>query len=196
VTRDEFLAALSTSLRDLTGWLNTAGIRHVIVGGVAQALVGRPRITEDIDAVVLAEQRNLSELLEGALKFGFIPRRENAVEFALANRILLLVHEADGIPVDVSLGILPFEQEMIERATRVTVQGTEIPIATPEDLIVMKVLAFRGKDVVDIEAVLDANKSIDLERIRYWVAGMAEALDEPGIAARFEALLKARQRAS
>jgi len=194
VTRDEFLAALSTTLRDLTTWLRADGIRHVIVGGVAQAIVGRPRITDVIDAVILAERRSPQELIDTARRFGFIPRLENAAEFAINNRILLLMHEGDGIPVDVALGILPFEEEMIERASRVSVQGAEIPIATLEDLIVMKVLAFRGKDAVDIESVLDANQKIDFARIRHWVAGFSEALEDPAIRERFEALLRNRSR--
>ncbi len=107
--------------------------------------------------------------------------------------MLLLKHESDGIPVDISLGILPFEEEMIERAARFNVQGVEIPVATPEDLIVMKVLAFRGKDAVDIEAILDANKTIDLDRVRHWVSGLSAALELPEIKERFEALLRNRR---
>lgn len=65
-------------------------------------------------------------------------------------------------------------------------------MATAEDLIVMKVLAFRGKDIADIESILDANPKLDLRRIRHWNRMMAAGLDEPEVAERFEELLRRR----
>ncbi len=192
MSRDEYLAALTTSLRDLTAWLTSRGIPHAVIGGVATAFRGRARITEDIDAVVLAEDRTPEMLLADAKEHGFLPRRPDAATFAAVTRILQLQHEHDGITVDLSLGMLPFERELIDRSTTESVQDTEFPVATAEDLVVMKVLAFRGKDVVDIESVLDANPSLDLKRVRRWVGMLAEALDEPEVAQRFDALIAAR----
>ena len=45
-----------------------------------------------------------------------IPRIENADEFARNNRVLLLKHQETGIPVDISLGVLPLEIEAVERS--------------------------------------------------------------------------------
>jgi len=193
VERDEALLELTNALRDLTAWLSGKDIPHVIVGGVAVAFVGKPRITEDIDAVILAGELDPKSLLADAKAHGFLPRRTDAAEFALANRMLLLQHEDDGIGVDISLGWLPFEHEMIARATRARMENAEFPIPTPEDLIVMKTIAFRGKDVVDIESVLDAREPIDLKRVRRWVGMLAEALEEPEVTERLETLLAQRK---
>jgi len=192
LTRDEFLAALTTSLRDLTAWLTERNIPHAIVGGVAVAIVGRPRITDDIDAVVLAEHTDPKDLLADAIAHGFAPRRPDAAEFARESRVLQLKHAADGILVDVALGILPFEREMIDRAKYAPVGGVQIPVATPEDLIVMKILAYRGKDVADIESILDANAKVDLRRVRYWAQMMSAGLESPEIIERLNELLSRR----
>lgn len=109
MTRDEYLAALQTTLRDLTGWLTARAIPHAIIGGVAVAVRGRERITEDIDAVILAGDAAPAALLADAKARGFDPRRADAAEFAIRSRVLLLVHRSDGIPVDLSLGMLQFE---------------------------------------------------------------------------------------
>jgi len=192
LTRDELLAGLTTSLRDLTAWLTDRGIPHVIIGGVAVALRGNARLTQDIDAVILAGGTDPKDLLADARSYRLTPRRPDAADFAAAHRVLLLQHEVDGTGIDISLGMLPFEEEMINRATRLEVQGVEIPVATSEDLILMKALAFRGKDVADIESILDAGEPIDLKRVRHWVRLMADALDDPEIAERLERLLAKR----
>lgn len=193
MTHDEVLAALTETLRDLTTWLSSRGLPHAVVGGVAASLQGRPRATRDVDAVVLAGEMDLSELLADAVRHGFSPRRSDAVEFALRSRVLLLEHRSDGIGLNLSLGTIAFEYEMVGRAVRIRVQGIEIPLAQPDDLIVMKTLAFRPVDVTDIESLLDANPQTDLRRVRKWVQAMADALEEPEIAERFETLLRARQ---
>lgn len=56
LTRDEVLAALTTSLRDLTAWLTDRGIPHAIIGGVAVALRGNARFTQDIESVLDAAE--------------------------------------------------------------------------------------------------------------------------------------------
>ncbi|MGZ8810932.1 MAG: nucleotidyltransferase, partial [Thermoanaerobaculia bacterium] len=55
------------------------------------------------------------------------------------------------------LGALPFEEEIIERSTWIDVGGLKILVASAEDLVIMKAVAGRGRDVVDIENIIDAN---------------------------------------
>ncbi len=193
MTPDEVLAALIATLRDLMIWLTAEGIPHVIIGGVAASLLGRPRATRDVDVVILAGDTDLESLLNSSREYGFTPGRPDAVRFAATSRVLQIQHESDGIGVDISLGILPFEEEMIARSVRVRIQDIEIPLARAEDLIVMKTLAFRPGDVTDIESLLDVNPRVDMRRVRRWVGRLAEALEEPEIAERLETLLAMRR---
>jgi hypothetical protein len=57
--------------------------------------------------------------------------------FARRSRVLLLRHEPSGIDLDVSIGALPFEEEMAARARRRRVGSVWVPLPAPEDLIVM-----------------------------------------------------------
>ena len=102
---------------------------------------------------------------------------------------MLLSHNPSKTDVDVSLGVLPFERESVERASIVTVAGISFPVISPEDLIIMKALARRTRDVADIEAVLDAHPDLDLNRIRYWVSQFASILDVPEILDDLERML-------
>jgi len=50
------LAPLVVFLRDLVGWLNAEEVPGVVSGGLAAALLGRPRLTRDVHALVLADE--------------------------------------------------------------------------------------------------------------------------------------------
>ena len=71
------------------------------------------------------------------------PRISDPIEFALKSRVLLLKHNQTKIDIDISLGALPFEQEMIERAIEFTTPELTVQVATPEDLIITKAVAHR-----------------------------------------------------
>ena len=182
-------APLAEALKDLVFWLETEQVSQVIVGGVAVALIARPRVTQDIDAVIWVDTGLLDSFIKSGERFRITPRIDDIVEFARLNRVLLLQHEATGIGIDLSCGALPFESEMIDRAIELTVKSLKIRVATPEDLIVMKALPRRNRDIADIEAIIDINPNLDYERIRYWVREFAIALEMPEILTDLEKML-------
>jgi hypothetical protein len=176
-------------LNDLTSWLTAENVRGAIIGGVAASVLGRPRMTRDVDAVVLLDSARLEAFLIAGSRFGFKPRLSDAVEFATHNHVLLAFHEPSKTPVDITLGFLPFEEESIARSTVVTVAGVSFPVVSPEDLMVMKAIARRPRDLADIDSILDANPNLDLERVRYWVSQFASLLEAPEILNDLEAIL-------
>jgi len=161
----------------------------VVIGGVAASLLGRPRLTRDVDATVLLGERDPARFVEQGTAHGFTPRTADALEFARRARVLLLTHGPSTLDLDLSLGVLPFEAQMTADAVVREIQGIPIPLPRPEDLVVMKALAGRPKDRDDIEAVLQANPGLDVDRVRFWVAQFAEALEMPEILAELEAQL-------
>lgn len=98
----------------LQGFLDSNGRRFCFIGGVAVQNWGEPRLTRDIDVSLLTGfggERSSVDLLLGA----YPPRIEDAREFALAHRVLL-VRSPGGIGIDVSLAALPYEELAIDRA--------------------------------------------------------------------------------
>jgi len=161
----------------------------VIIGGVAASLLGRSRLTVDLDAVVLLSTDKLPTLIEAASNEGMIPRIKDAEAFARKNRVLLLIHKNSGVNIDISLGMLPFESEMIERAQEYKIGDLIVRLPTPEDLIIMKAVAYRSKDFEDIKSIAASHPDLDKVRIRYWVEQFGEALDFPGLWNEIEKLL-------
>jgi predicted nucleotidyltransferase len=186
------ISPLLRALGDLASWLKDQGIRGAVIGGVAVSILGRPRVTRDVDAVVLIDAAMLESFLSSGSRFGFVPRLDDAIGFARRNRVLLLLHDPSRTPVDISLGALPFESESIDRASVITISGISFPVVTAEDLIIMKAVAHRPRDQADIESILDANTSLDLERVRYWVGEFAAVLESPDILTDLQAILSRR----
>lgn len=123
------------------------------IGALTVARWGEPRLTQDVDAMMFTgfggEESVVSALLERLE--GRLP---DARGFALRNRVVLLQSKL-GVPIDVSLGAIPFEQRVIGRASPWEIEpGIHLVTCGAEDLIVLKAFAAREKDWLDIEGVL------------------------------------------
>src|SRR5262245_5930781 len=160
-------------LGGLENWLNDERVPHALIGGVAVSLIANPRFTADVDAVIWLERARWESLVSAGSAHGFVPRIGDAIEFAERSRVLLLTHAPTGINVDISVGALPFEKEAIDRVRTLEASGVTLRVPTPEDLIIMKAVAHRRQDALDIEQIVSATANLDLRRIRYWVKQFA-----------------------
>ena len=176
-------------LSALAQWLKHEQVSYAIIGGVAIGFVAQPRFTEDIDAVIWLDLDHVASFLESGKAFGFIPRIANPIDFAKKARVLLLRHEQSGIGIDLSCGLLPFEREMLDRSMELTAGTLTFNVATAEDLIILKAIAHRNRDLVDIDNLLNLNPDVDFARIRYWVSQFADALESQEIVGDLDDLL-------
>jgi hypothetical protein len=179
----------STALAATAELLKRTKARGVIVGGVAVSLTVEARFTKDVDALLLDEHLDIPALIETAKEVGLTPKPSDPLEFAHRYRVLPLLHEDSGFGVDIVLASLPFEKEAIDRAGLVRVEDRPIPIATPEDLIIMKAVAGRPQDWADVSAIVAGTEALDEGRIRQWVAEFAALLDRPQLVSELDQAL-------
>src|SRR5206468_1672964 len=152
----------------------------MIIGGIAVIAAGVPRQTIDVDATILGRKATVDEVVSALARHGISPRISNALEFARERQVLLLIHDATGVNIEVSFAWLPFEEEALARATTIDVSGQTVRIAIPEDLIVYKAAAWRDRDRSDIERLLSLHfAAIDLQRVRALIVEIAAALEDP-----------------
>ena len=126
-------AAVATALGDVADALEAQSIPYVVIGGIASALYGRPRSSDDLD--ILVAKVDADRTLEALDAAGFETERTNEQWIYKAFR--------DGVQVDVIFwlkGDLYLDEEMLRRARRVDVNGRSVPVVPPEDLIVVKVI--------------------------------------------------------
>jgi hypothetical protein len=82
VTDSTYLEPLLDVLRDLVAWMKDQNIPGAVIGGVAAGLLGRPRVTRDVDAVLLldisdAHSRGRVIIIQLATRTPFGSRRSN-----------------------------------------------------------------------------------------------------------------------
>jgi hypothetical protein len=180
-------------LSSLVEWFSDQDVSYAIIGGVAIGLIAQPRETQDIDAVAWIDLIDLPALLKSAANLGFVSRLADPLSFAEKSRMILLTHTESGLSVDVSCGALPFEREMIERSLEFKLEDLILKVATPEDLLITKAVAHRGKDLIDIENLLTVYRDLDLSRVRYWVTRFADILEMPELLTDLDQRLKSRR---
>lgn len=181
---DSFLGALAA----MTAAFEDADVPAAVVGGVAVSLLGRPRFTRDIDALVDLDEARWPELLEAAHRAGIVPRIEDALEFARRSRVLLLRHADSQVDIDIILGGLPFERSAVSAAQPRAVGDLVIRLPRVEDLMIMKAVAQRPQDLLDLDGLIAAHPDADLARVRRWVAEFSVAAAMPSLLEEFERL--------
>lgn len=190
---DKSLEPFRATIEALNRLLQKFNQRGVIIGGVAVGFLGKPRYTADVDAVFLLSTKDIPGFLELARAENIIPRIQNAEDFARKSRVLLLKYTPTETEVDISLGIMPFEEEMVERGSVKSFANISARLPTPEDLIIMKAIAHRPKDIEDIRTIVDKYPDLDQHRIEHWVKKFAELMETPELWGQIEKILKQQE---
>jgi hypothetical protein len=175
----ELLAALAAVMAE-------RGLRWYLFGAQAAIIWGSPRLSADADVTAELQLEQVEPFLEAMRRHGFDPVISDA-DFVERTRVLPFVHLRTRMPVDVVLAGPGLEQEFLQRAISVDVDGTSIPVISPEDLIVTKVLAGRAKDIEDVRSVTHERRaSLDLDRIRTILGLLEEVLGRGDLLPEFE----------
>lgn len=168
-------ADLLKPLADLGRWLDAIHAQAVVVGGVAVSFLGRPRFTQDIDALAILSEAEWEAAITTAAAHGIVPRIDDPIAFAHRSRVLLLRHGDSAIDIDVILGSLSFEENAVANGQMYTISGVNVRLPRIEDLLIMKAVAHRPRDLQDIEGLLEAHPDTDLNSVRRWVSEFAVA---------------------
>ena len=95
------------------------------------------------------------------------------------------------MPLDIVLAGPGLEDLFLERAQVRDVDGVAVRVASPEDLIVMKILAGRDKDMDDVRAVIAGQGSrLDVEYVRTTLGSLEAALGQADLLPEFEAAMR------
>jgi predicted nucleotidyltransferase len=154
--------------------LNDAGVRYVVVGGLAVVLHGHARLTVDVDLVVDLDEDQALRAIDALVGIGLRPRVPvNPRDFAdpavregwIRDRGMEVfsMHDPSNPMRAVDLFVdhpIPFE-ELWSHSNEFELRDTTVRVASIPDLIHMKRLAGRSQDQADIEkleAILKAKK--------------------------------------
>ena len=185
--------ALFVAAKELCEFMTAREWEYCIIGGLAVQRWGEPRLTRDVDLTLLTgigeEESYVRSILEH-----FPGRLPDALAFALENRVLL-IRASNQKDVDISLGALDFEIEMIERSTPFEfAPGFVMPVCSAEDLFVMKAFAARVQDWLDAQSIADRQGGrLDTAYIVMHLSLLSELKEAPEILERARQILELKQ---
>jgi Nucleotidyltransferase of unknown function (DUF6036) len=166
-------------LADLAGALEGAGVSWFLFGAQAAILHGAARLTADVDVTVRLPPSLSNVALAEALERQRFRRRIADSLFTEKTRVLPLVHLPTTLPVDIVLAGPGIEDQFFDRVQVREIGSVPVRVASPEDIIVMKVLAGRPKDIDDVMAITAAYaEELDRAYIEVTLVALEQALSQ------------------
>jgi hypothetical protein len=174
------MSALFDAARDLQTLLEMRGWRFCFIGGLAVLRWGEPRFTRDVDVTLLCPFGREDEVSGPLLEAEYLGRISDVREFARRNRVLLL-QSPDGVPIDIALAALPFEEDLVERSSLFEFEArASLRTCSAEDPMVLKLFAFRPRELLDAETIAARQReSLNFARslVQFWQHIFRDVLD-------------------
>ncbi|MGC1618180.1 MAG: hypothetical protein WA765_06775 [Candidatus Acidiferrum sp.] len=166
--------------------LKTLGVPYMVSGSVAVIIYGEPRLTHDVDLVVVLDREHIARLPEvfPPVEFYCPPAEVIELEAAREQRgHFNIIHHETGFKADVYLsGRDPLHVWGLARARQLEVDGQQFVVSPPEYVIVRKLEYYREggseKHLRDIRSMLDTSpEKIDRVELEKQIAalGLQEA---------------------
>jgi len=183
---------ITSALVELAHAFSSLGVRWYVFGAQAVIAAGVPRLTADIDVTVELPAGGAREVVAALHSHGFAVREIGDVEtFIAQTRVIPVVNIASKVPVDVVLAGPGLEEEMLGRTLARVIRGVSIPFVSTTDLVALKLLAGRDKDLEDVRGLLRARPAdLELDEAEQRVAELGAALDDSTLSETFARLVK------
>lgn len=162
-------------------------MRWYLFGAQAAIVYGVARLTADVDVTAKAPAATgTAEWLAIVDQHGF-DRRFSDPQSVEHSQIVPLIHRRTGLPVDIVLAGPGLEDELLDRAVPRRIDDVEVPVIEVSDLVILKILASRPKDVDDVIALLRIQgAAIDEGRVRAVLSMLESALGQTDLLPLFE----------
>lgn len=137
--------------------------RYCLIGGIAAGFWGEPRYTRDMDFTVSTHEASFKPIISALEKekFKVVKKGDSQIQVTGFEKLNFIA--------DFILSEMDYQDWVIQRAQNVAVFNVTAPICSPEDLIILKLIANRRQDLLDIENVLKARMlQLDKEYLHKW----------------------------
>jgi len=168
-------ADLPGAVKDLSDVFTTLRISHAFGGAIAQNYWGTVRATQDIDLLASIPRIRFQEVADALDAAGFrgacTGKTEARIDVSTMvseerDRHLFTIHRRL-VKAEVFLPFLPIQTSILERAVSCPFEDRTIRVTSAEDLVLLKMVFHREKDLRDVRAILLNQKGkLDLAYIR------------------------------
>jgi len=155
---------LLKALEESTAAMDRHLVSYALIGGLAASYRSQPRFTKDIDFLVQVPQVVLPSLLDDLQSSGFEFDTAATIAEWIQHHMVALSYR--GIRVDWLKPVIPAYLHILERASDERWLNRPMRVASTEGLILLKLLAYRTQDQVDIENLVAAKSDkLDIDWI-------------------------------
>ncbi len=166
------------ALWEIVESLESKRIDYVVMGGLAGRALAIPRPTNDVDLTIACDFQLLPELLQTweseciqvpqIYRTGWVDRIAGMPLIKLKTR----VDSNHSVDLDIFLCETDFQHSLLTRRQRVEIEDHAIWIVSPEDLILLKLIANRPRDLVDVADILFVQGQLDRTYLRQWATSL------------------------
>lgn len=165
-------------LADVVGLLEAQKTPYAVMGGWAARIHALPRPTSDREVALLLPRDDLPGFCRQLVDLGFAaPPTQSGFEVGSVSGMPVLKVQApfeeQWVDVDFYLAETRFQRQLLDRREKHTAEGLTAWCVSPEDLILMKLVADRPKDRVEVNYILFVQGELNEDYLRRW----AEELD-------------------
>lgn len=156
---------LIASLLAIHALFEVEQVPHALCGGLAANLYrDEVRATSDVDFAIILEPVRLAAVVGALEQAGW---RAEAY-WKHGNQLRL---SRDGFArVDCIIAGTDLERSAITRAVIADIEAAAVPVLTPEDLVTLKLIAGRARDIEAVAAIIVARgEELDTDYIRGWL---------------------------
>jgi hypothetical protein len=170
VTQDDVVGSVIDVLLEL-------GVAHMVAGSFASNLHGVPRMTQDADIVIDADEPVVMELVR-RLAPTFYASEEAAREAVRLRRLFNAIHFETGFKVDLVVAKRrAFSVEELRRRTRGRLAERDVDFATAEDTVLTKLewakMSDSERQFADAAGILSVQGSaIDWPYLERWAVAL------------------------
>ena len=164
-------------------------VPYMIIGGQAVMLHGEPRQTLDVDVTVQMSHQNREEIELLLNKTGLRAVSPDVYRILEESLVLPVVDADSNIPVELIFSPYGFEEPVIKRAVVRGIDRVPVRFISAEDLIVYKIVAGRGRDLQDVQGILERKgDKLNLDQIERDLKDIEEATGSSDLLPRWNEL--------
>ncbi len=154
-------------------------IPYLVGGSIASSIYGEPRATQDIDMVAELKNHHIQALISNT-KNAFYIEKEDVIRAISRHSSFNVIHLETMIKVDIFVpGSEAIDREEMRRRRPQTIADTQLVVATPEDIVLQKLIWYRkGGEVSDrqwrdVSGILKVQGDrLDWDYLNHWAESL------------------------
>jgi hypothetical protein len=153
--------------------LNERKDKYIVIGGIAAGTLGEPRVTADVDVDIIISKEDIPDFLAAAQKAGFNVPKNRCLDSVERTGTFQIYY--DDFHVDFIVASTDLEANACKRRKAIKLYGIRAFFPSAEDMILLKVIPGREKDLLDAKGIVLRHKGkLDTRYLKTWAKKLCD----------------------